>query len=138
MINDTRPRLATTIAGYSQASRTCDRWDVSTRDSNKGGLLLRIVLICCCVTVTCGSRFSGWQRGENRAEIESVLKLPPQMGYCDFDINCDWEWDEGFKKVNARIAATSSKSAPKTDAKNSSNGTKILSRLYFFFLVQRD
>jgi len=140
MINNTQPRLATTIAGYSQASRTCERWHVSIRDNNKSRLLL-FVLICCCVTMTCGSKFVTWHNKNLQSTIKELLttrskNLSPQMGYCDLDTDCDWEWNEnqGFKKVNARAAASSSKFAPITDANNFTNGTKTLSCLYFFLV----
>lgn len=132
MINDTQPRLATTIAGYSQASRTCERWHVSIRDSNKSRLLLQIVLICCCVTMTCGSKFVTWHSKNLHGTIKELLtsrpkNLSPQMGFCDLDTDCDWEWNEnqGFKKVNAKAASSSSKFAPTTDA-NFSNGIRKL------------
>jgi len=135
MINDTQPRLATTIAGYSQASRTCDRRHVSMHDSGSGGFLLRIVLICCCITVTCGSKLN-MRHGKNFKEILALIPSKhssqrSQMGYCDLDIECDWSWNEtqGFKKVKA--LRTSSRSFPATDANNSSNGTKTLSHTLF-------
>lgn len=138
MINDTRPRLAITIAGYSQANRTCDRRHVSVHDGGSGGLLLRIVLICCFVTVTCGTKSMLY--GKNFKELLAVLppKNPPQhsqMGYCDLDTDCDWFWNEtqGFKKVKAS-RTSSSRFFPTTDASNSSNGTKALDRSYIFFM----
>lgn len=134
MINDTRPRLATSTAGYSRASRTCDRRHVFVQDGGNGGLLLRIVLICCCVTVSCGTKFNMWQ-GKNfmdRLAIRSK-NASPQMGHCDLDIDCDWEWNEtqGFKKVKA--LRTNSRSFPSTDANNSTYGTENLGPFVYLF-----
>lgn len=137
MINDTQPRLAITIAGYSQASRTCDRRHVSIHDGGSGGSLLRMVLICCFVTVTCGTKFSMWH-GKSFKELLAVLpsKNSPQhlqIGYCDLDTECNWSWNKthSFRKVKA--SRTSSRSFPTTDASNSSNGTKASGRSYIFF-----
>ncbi|XP_018396574.1 PREDICTED: ALK tyrosine kinase receptor [Cyphomyrmex costatus] len=123
MINDTRPRLATTIAGYSQANRTCNRRHMSAR--NNGSLLLRIILICYCVTAICGSKTS--MLYGTIKDIQTVLPSKhsphyPQIGYCDLDTDCDWSWNDthGFKKVKAQ--ATQSSTYPITDADNSSNG----------------
>ncbi|XP_012522088.2 ALK tyrosine kinase receptor [Monomorium pharaonis] len=125
MINDARPRLASTIAGYNQTSRTCDRRHVPAYGGS-GGLLLRIVLICCCVTITYSSKFSMWHGKSFKELLADRPKNSPQhsqMGYCDLDIECDWFWNEthGFKKVKASRNGLP-KSFPTTDASNSPNG----------------
>ena len=129
MINDTRPKLATTIAGYSQASRTCNRRHVSVYNGSNGRLLFGIVLFCCYITMTCGSKISMWH-GKSFKDLLAALPSKhsphyPQMGYCDLDTDCDWSWNDthGFKKVKARTSL--SRTFPNTDANNSSNGTKI-------------
>ncbi|XP_011703178.1 PREDICTED: ALK tyrosine kinase receptor isoform X2 [Wasmannia auropunctata] len=119
MIYDTRPKLAT-VAG--QTRRTCRRRHVSVHD---GGLLLRIILICCFITVTCGSKL---RQGMNRKDFmgsksSKYSSQHSQIGYCDLDIECDWSWDEshGFKKVKAS-RTNLSRLFPITDANNASNG----------------
>ncbi|XP_011878033.1 PREDICTED: ALK tyrosine kinase receptor [Vollenhovia emeryi] len=115
MINDTRPRLATTIAGYSQTSRACDRRHVSRHGGGNGGLLLRTILICCCITVIYGLKLD---IGKSFKDLRALRqKTFPQRGYCDLDMECDWEWtqSQGFKKVQA----TALPSFPHTDADNS-------------------
>ncbi|KAL6257987.1 hypothetical protein P5V15_011582 [Pogonomyrmex californicus] len=133
MINDTRPRLATTIAGYSQASRTCDRRHVSVHDNGNGngngngGSLLWIVLLCCCVTITCSTKIGGvsYRKGINGLKAAWLRNPPPlpQMGFCDLEGHCDWFWNDtyGFQKVRA-LRSNSLRAFPTTDASNNSNG----------------
>ncbi|KYN34630.1 ALK tyrosine kinase receptor [Trachymyrmex septentrionalis] len=122
MINDTRPRLATTIAGYSRTSRTCNRRHVSVHNGGNGRLLFGIVLYCY-ITVTCGSKIS-MLHGKNFKESAPAKHSShyPQMGSCDLDTECDWSWNDthGFKKVKARTSL--SRAFPNTDANNSANG----------------
>lgn len=135
-MNDMQQRLATTVAGYSLASRTCDRRHVSRHDG--GRLLFWIILVCCCCTIVCATsrqleKFSTWY-GKNFKELQAIRprNSAPQMGYCDLDIDCDWEWTEVFKKVKAS-RTSASRAFPSTDASNSSSGTKIFGRSNLFF-----
>ena len=137
MINDTRPRLATTIAGYSRTSRTCNRRHVSVHNGGSGRLLFGIVLYCY-ITVTCGSKIS-MLHGKNFKESAPAKHSShyPQMGSCDLDTECDWSWNDthGFKKVKARTSL--SRAFPNTDANNSANGTKILNSLHTLFFKRK-
>ncbi|XP_024885516.1 leukocyte tyrosine kinase receptor [Temnothorax curvispinosus] len=93
--------------------------DHSSNGSN-GGSLLRIVVICCCISVTSCSMWHGKSFKEKLLELR---KSPSsQMGYCDLDTECDWDWSEtrGFKKVRARSDVP--EPFPRTDANNSAIG----------------
>lgn len=112
-----------------------DRRRVSTHDG--GRLLLWTILLCCCNTVACDTsrqleKFGMWY-GKNFKELQAVgsRNSVPRLGYCDLDIDCDWEWTEVFKKVKA-ARTSASKAFPSTDASNSSSGTTIFDRCFSF------
>ncbi|KAL0123932.1 hypothetical protein PUN28_006035 [Cardiocondyla obscurior] len=73
--------------------------------------------------MTYGSKLSMlYEKSAKELLARKTKNSSPQMGYCDLETECDWNWNEtyGFKKVKARN--TTLKTFPNTDSDNSSNG----------------
>lgn len=108
MIKNTQPELATINTDYSLASRTCGRSHVTVHGD--GRLLIRIILIFCCVVMSCGD-------------------FKNKIGYCNLDPDCDWSWNQtdGFQKYMASQHSNLSRFFPITDADKSTKGITTLS-----------
>lgn len=106
-----------------------------------GRVFLWTTLVFYCNTMACGTsrqseKFSIYGKTFKEMQAIRLWNSIPQIGYCNMEKKCDWVWTV-FKNVKAS-STSAPRDFPKTDASNSSSGTKIFGRLNFFFFPKRN